>query len=211
MSTALTVLVLSREAIPVAAWMRQRTSASAVESSGALDVITRDGNVIVRRPTEAWGRVLGDRSDDPAVGDLQQKRELLLANIPAHAFIDVARIGGLAHLSEMMGPVAKDLQPHRPPLLGGEDDIPGEPGLRPLRIVEKLSDIDDTNGWMGKQCVVDLLRAGQTWRILIRVYKKSDPASREMVYLLRAYAPRRRFEALRNELDDALNSVQLPK
>jgi hypothetical protein len=211
LSISVTLLLLSGNMVPIAAWMRQRTTAATVDTSGAVDVITRDGNVILRRPSQAWGRVQGDRSDDPAVGDFQQKRELLLANIPRHAFIDVARMSGLVELTEMTAPLTKDLQPHRPPLLGGDDDNLREPGLRPLRFNEGPHKIDPMNGWDGRECVVDLPRGGQTWRILVRVYKKADPASRETAYLFRAYAPKRHFDAVKRELEEALNSVQLPR
>jgi hypothetical protein len=207
----LTVVLFGHEVLPIAAWMRQHTTAAPADSTGSLELITRDSNVILRRPSHTWGRVPGDQSDDSAVGELQQKRELLLSHLREHAFIDVARITGLVHLNDMIEPLAKDLQTHRSPLLGEEEDARGQPGYRPLYYAERPKEIDSIGPWEGRQCVVDFSRGGQTWRMLVRFYKKAEPASREPAYMLRAYSPRRRFAALRQELEDVLSSAQLPK
>ncbi len=208
--TCVTVGLLWSDCVPIAAWMRQRTTAAPVDTTGALEVLSRDANVILRRPSKAWGRVQDDRSDDPDVSDLQEKRELLLANVREHAFIDVARFGGMVHLSDMDTPLAKDLQPPRPPLLGSDDEA-AEHGPRPVNYVQRPRDVPSIGRWEGRECVVDLPRGGQTWRMLIRIYKKPDATAKEPAYLFRAYAPKRRFDTLRQELEDALNSVQLPR
>ncbi len=78
--TGLTLLLLCWPAGPIDQWIRQRTMAIQVDTSGALEVLSRDNNVVLRRPSSEWGRVPGERSDDPAVGELQKNRELLLAN-----------------------------------------------------------------------------------------------------------------------------------
>ncbi len=207
--TGVTLGLLWSDFVPIAAWMRQRTTAAPVDTTGALDVLSRDANVILRRPSKAWGRVQDDRSDDPEVADLQEKRELLLANVREHAFIDIARMGGMVHLSDMEAPLAKDLQPPRPALLGAEDAA--EHGTRPLSYVQRPRDVPPIRRWEGRECVVDLPRGGRTWRMLVRIYKKPDATPKEPAYLLRAYAPKRRFATLKKELEDVLNSVQLPK
>jgi hypothetical protein len=222
--TALTVVLLSRsDLVGVDGWIRQRTLAGAlaVDTTGALEVLSRDGNVVLRRPSEKWGRLLNDRGDDPAVGDLQQKRELLLVNVWRHAFIDVGRAGQQATLTDVGRELAKELQQQRTGLLGEDEDGPTTtpgPAATPVRDAEgnfgrdfEKDEPGHVEGWEAREWIYDVFRGGQKWRFLIRAYKKLPGDPRDPIYVIRAYAPMRRFEAIEEELRAALNTVSLPK
>jgi hypothetical protein len=228
--TALTLLLfVKRDLIPLDAWWRARTLGAQVDTSGALEVVSRDGNLVLRRPSEAWGRVQGDRSDDAAVGDVQDKRDLLLANVARHAFIDVGRVTGLTTLEEYrhgrrdssMGepsPLVQDLQPPRPSLLGDDEETTpwgvAQPQQQPLHVRASDQQIPVIPNWEAKEWICDSTRGGQKWTFIIRVFKKKaefDPRSAEPVFVVRGYAPSQRFAAVEEDLRAALDTVSLPK
>ncbi len=214
---ALTAALLIRpDLVPIDAWVRARTLAGQVDAGGPLEVATRDGGLVVKRPSERWGRVHADRSDDPAVGDLQQKRELLLADVAQHAFLDVGRRGELTTLGDYDQFLDEDLNPPRPPLLG-EDAGDALPGMdhrpRKIEVVEGMP-LPPVGDWEARAWTHDVQRGGQTWRFLVRAYKKkakADPRNAEPAYVVRGYAPVRRFPAVEKELKAALRSVSLAK
>jgi hypothetical protein len=205
--TALTVALLAGHPFNIDGWVRERTMAGQVDTTGALEVLTRDGNVLIRRPSNEWGRVLRDRSDDPAVGELQKKLELLLANVRKHAFLDVASAGIVSeeHIRSELAAVQK-------PLLG---DDTGD--LVPVAVVtldRKPEDLEDVDGWSVRQWIFNVrLGTGPTWRFLVRAYRKAraDDRNAEPDYVIRGYAPRWRFAAVEEDLKSAMDSVRLPK
>jgi hypothetical protein len=216
--TALTVMLLVRpHLVPVDGWLRQRTLAGQVDATGALEVLSSDGNVVVRRPSEAWGRLRGDRGDDPAVGELQQKRDLLLTNLKRHAFIDVSRAGRQADWDLLSRQLEADLQPPREIVMGDEEnEFTGAP-LQAPRLVKGRQDIEKSPvaGYEAREWIYDVNRGGQTWRFLIRAYRtamvdhagiRTDP-----IYIIRGYAPKNRFAACESELRAAMDTIQLPK
>jgi hypothetical protein len=229
--TCLTLfLFLRRDLIPIDGWWREHTLGVQVDSGGAAEVVSRDGNLVLKRPSERWGRVQGDRSDDPAVGDVQQKRDLLLANVARHAFVDVARVSGLKDLAEYdqgkwaqqgqpsePSPLARDLQPPRPPLLGDDEDgttVGAAPKTLPAQLKDSGPAPEPVEGWEVKQWLCEVNRGDQKWRFLIRAFKRrpeADPRSAVPVYVVRGYAPARRFQEVEKELRAALDSVRLPK
>jgi hypothetical protein len=61
------------------------------------------------------------------------------------------------------------------------------------------------DGAEGQELVVDIHRAGQGWRLLIRFYKTKAGA----LYIARAYTQRRTFRRVEGELRQALDSFRL--
>src|SRR5262249_53492051 len=81
--TALTLFALrTNELFGLGGYVRERAMASRVDTSGPLAVSGTDWTIT--RPSEKWGRVKGDRSDDPAVWHLQSQRDLVLMNLSQH-------------------------------------------------------------------------------------------------------------------------------
>jgi hypothetical protein len=213
--TALTLLLLARpNLIPVDVWIRQRTMASQVDSTGALEVLTRDGSVVLRRPSAAWGRVQRERSEDPAVENLQHSRELLLSHLGRHAFLDVGRLSGEGPLTAFTPYVEADLQPRRPSLMG-DDELDAAMDFRPLQAVAGWPrNLDPVERWQVREWYLDKFCGGQKWRFLIRVYKKQSIGGlrgKEPIYVVRGYAPKNRFDAVKDELIAAMDNIFLPK
>jgi hypothetical protein len=210
--TALTVALLASDLVGVDGWVRARTMAGQVDTSGALEVLTRDGNVLIRRPSTEWGRVLGDRSGDPAVGELQKKRELLLAHVRKHAFLDIAVAGNVPDLRAYEQTLRSDLAAAQKPLLGDDTDEPVEIGV--VTRDGKPEDLDPIDGWDVRQWIFNVqLGSGPTWRFWVRACRKAsaDDRGAEPVYVLRGYAPKWRFASVEEDLKSAMDSVRLPK
>src|SRR5262249_37714737 len=69
--TALTVFALTRgEIFGLDSWMRRQGLMGQVDTSGPMEIATSDGTLTIRRPSEKWGRIHANQTDDPAVGDL---------------------------------------------------------------------------------------------------------------------------------------------
>jgi hypothetical protein len=210
--TALTVALLLSDLVDVDGWVRERTMAGQVSTGGALEVLTRDGNVVVRRPSPEWGRVAGDRSDDPAVAELQKKRELLLANVRKHAFLDVAATGNFRDWSACEVQIHNDLLAVQKPLLGDDTDEPVAVGAVTGRGNPK--DLDPIDGWDVREWTFTVrLGTGPTWRFLVRACQKAkgEDGNAAPAYIIRGYAPARRFAAVEDDLKSAMQSVRLPK
>ena len=108
----------------------------------------------------------------------------------------------------------EELNPERPPLLGDDEDDPRAGARSQPRQVAGPDNLKPTGVWEGVEWVYDVRRGGQTWRFLIRVWKKkpeADLRNAEPAYVLRGYAPKSRFAAVEEDLKAALNSVELPK
>jgi hypothetical protein len=57
----------------------------------------------------------------------------------------------------------------------------------------------------GQEAVVNIHRAGQAWRFLVRFYKKPNGP----LYIIRAYTQRRGFRRAEDELRKALDSFRI--
>jgi hypothetical protein len=210
--TALSLLALPWSGrLPVGAWLRRRALAGRVDPSAPKEVSSRDGACLLTRPSDDWEVLRAQGSGDPAVSDLQKKRDVVLCNARLHAYADLAReatsIPPFAYDQDLLA----SLQPRRPPLIG-EEEPNAPPALAALpRVVEgwprRLEPIDSHDG---REWLIDVPLGGQTWRFLIRAYRrprgKGGPAS--PLYVLRAYAPRRLFAAAEGELRRLLDSAR---
>jgi hypothetical protein len=213
--TGLTVFLLAHpDRIPLDAWLRQRTMAGQVDASALREVLSRDGNVRLDRPDDGWGQVLSAHSEDPAVGELQKRRDLLLVHVGLHAFLDVGKLDGSDEpLSSRELQIREDLQPTRRSLLGEEDD-PFARTVSAPKLVQNPHDLPDVGDWAAREWIFDLPRGAQTWRFLIRGYKKKsqpNPLVMEPVYVVRGYAPKRRFAQVEKDLRATMDSIRLPK
>jgi hypothetical protein len=226
--SGLTLALLARPGVvPVAAWARQRGMAGQVDTTGTPEMMSRTGDVVVSRPSDDWGRARNDRTDDPVVGELQQKRELLLVNLGRHAYVDVFRdTTNTGHTLQQYGEILEqDINPPRTPLLGEDDTprfrtAPGRPGWpgvvvlegnRPFRPTsEQVTDLAPVDGHDVRQWEYVQPRGGQKWMFIIRVYKKRGPVPTP-IHVVRAYTPLRRFEANEEELRRILDSVRIPQ
>jgi hypothetical protein len=216
------VAVLARpEALPMASWLRQRSLGGQVDTTGTLQMLSRSGDVVVDRPSRDWGRARNDQTDDPVVGELQQKQklDLLLVNVRRHAYVDVFRdtSNSNVELHQYTVPLAEALNPPRVPLVG-EDDRRNNPWGQPepqfgpftpkFKHDKRLEPVD---GYNVREWEVDQARGGQRWWFIIRVYKKQVPRIGDAVFVVRAYTPKRRRSDNEEELRAVLDTVRIPQ
>jgi hypothetical protein len=215
--TLATLAALARpDVLPLGGWLRQRSLAGQVDTTGTLQMTTRSGMVLIDRPSDEWGRARNDRTDDPAVGSIQQKLDLLLVNVHRHAYVDVIRDttnNNKKMWHEYEEVVCEGINPVLPPLLRDEDsrrwDQTSAKGVfRPdlLAGSRTLEDVGSYNvsEWQFRQ------RRGKTWWFLIRVFKKAKPVRGDPVFIIRAYTPRARQKDNEEELRRILDSVRIP-
>lgn len=209
---AATLGILYSPAKPIlVGWQRRGGFASRVDTSGPAEVGSRDNACVLTRPPD-WGRLLQGRGLDPSIDYLQANRDLILIGPQGDAYIDIHRDasdnGPLKGVGDRLF-----LELKAPPLTADPDD--DDPKNRPPKDQFKIRDsaeLPDFAGYEGMEWTVDLRRGRQTWRWLLRVYRKRQVVEGQArpVYVLRAYAPARRFEAVQSDLKKALDSVRFP-
>jgi hypothetical protein len=212
--TGLSVFALSQhELFGMQGWMRERTMAGLIDTSGPLEVDTGAGWTIAR-PSEQWGRVRGEQSEDPAVYSLQKNRDLLLMQVRKHAYVDVRVDPGNKQINDLnayqWNVIHNEFAPAQPgsgvgdeePWFGKGSRIEGPPR------VQQLAPMGDVEG--SEQTLV-VRRGGQRWRFLVRVYRKVPPpgAPNPPFHVVRAYTPENRFRLNEGELRQALDSFRI--
>jgi hypothetical protein len=221
--TFLTVLALSRnEIFGLDGWVRERTLAGQVDTSGPLEVDRRDQGYTIARPSERWGRVRGNATDEPALGEVQRDLDLLLLNVRRYAYVDVRVDTKDNHLSldayreqvilkELRGGARDKV---REPRFGPEDDdedFRWDPVSR-ASVIGEVRPAPHMGEWQGQEVEVKLERGGQRWWFLVRVYRKGGGFDgRDPVYVVRGYTPWRQQQRNRAELERALDSFRIER
>ena len=203
--TGLTLFALSTgDLFGLDTWMRERTMAQQVDTSGPMEIVLGLKGFAITRPTEKWGQVRGNQSDDPAVSSLQRDRDLLLMQVARYAFIDVQTLRGpFRSLDQCQDDVLAEFEtPHRPGHFGEDDEEfqpPSRARLQASRPLEKKDGADV------RELIVDVKRTGQSWHFLIRLYHRKNGTT----YIVRAYTPKRHLHRIQGELETALESFRL--
>ncbi len=207
--TVLTVVALNAgELFGLEAWMRERNLARNIDTSGPLEIIQAANGFAITRPTEKWGKVPNEDSGDPAVIDFQEDLDLLLMQMAQHAYIDVRKLPGVGPfptLDEYKGEILSEFgQQHRPRNPFEDDDADFRPAVRVRQLGERRLEVKD--GMEGRELEVEVRCAGKPWLFLIRLYRRGNIGP---MYVVRAYAPKRRFAQIRSELEAALESFRI--
>jgi hypothetical protein len=208
--TVLMLLALSTsELLDPGGWLREKTMADQIDTSGPLEVVSPKGFAITR-PSEKWGQALGNGIEDPILAPLQKDRDLLLVQPARNAFVDVrVERKGNPTIDACHQAVLKELQdvPDNPFFDPGDEDAPPvrRPGRANTVTVESSREVPALDGAEGHEMVVDIKRAGQGWRFLVRFYRTKAGA----LYIVRAYTQRRGFRRAEDELRKALDSFRL--
>jgi hypothetical protein len=206
--TVLTVVALNAsDVFGLEAWMRERNMGKNLDTSGPLEVVQGGKGFAITRPTEKWGQVRNNESDDAAVSEFQDNLDLLLMQIPRHAFIDVRALPGgrFRTLDQCEADILAEFETQRQPRNPFDEDDDFGPAARPRRLGERRLEARD--GMEGRQLEVEVRCAGKPWHFLIRLYRSGRGRGR--VYVVRAYAPQRRFGDVRSELETALDSFRI--
>jgi hypothetical protein len=205
--TVLTIVALNAsDMFGLESWMRERNMAQKIDTSGPMDIVSGFKGFKITRPTEKWGQVQGNDSDDPAVGEFQNNLDLLLMQMVQHAFIDVRSLPGgpLQTLDQCEAELLSDFELQRLPRNPfAEDDDDVRPAARVRRLNQRR--LGSKDGMDGREMEVEVRCAGKPWHFLIRLYRRGNGS----IYVVRAYGPKRRFADLRNELESALDSFRI--
>jgi hypothetical protein len=213
--TPLMVLALTTsELFGLGGWLREKTMADQIDTSGPLEIVEAAQGFAITRPSEKWGQATGHALDDPVLAGLQKDRDLLLVQPARNAFVDVRVVRNSKGLTvdSCQPEVLRELEsvPDNPFQEWDEEDVPqprrpGRPGRASTAQVETSRDIPALDGAAGREMVVDIHRAGQAWRFLVRFYKKPG----RPLYITRAYTQKRNFRRVEGELRQALDSFRL--
>ncbi len=205
--TGLTVFALNTtDLFGLDTWVRERNMTEQVDTSGPMEVVLGAKGFAITRPTEKWGQVLGNQSDDPVVSGLQRDRDLLLMQVARNAFIDVRAVprGQFKSLEQCQDDILAQFDSKRQPNLFDEDDDDAfQPALHArLRGNRPLPNKD---GAEAREMEVEVRCTGQPWHFVIRLYRRANGS----MYIVRAYTPRRRLTQVEGELKTALDSFRL--
>jgi hypothetical protein len=204
--TVLTVVALNADTMfGLESWLREQTLAQKVDTSGPMEIVRAIQGFAITRPTEKWGQVRGNDSEDPAVGAFQENLDLLLMQMKWHAFIDVRMmpVVPLQTLDQCEAETVADFEMQRRPRNPFDDDD----DLRPTTRVQRLGQrqLEAKNGMEGREIEVEVRCAGKPWHFLIRLYRRGKGG----IYVVRAYGPKQRFAEIRGELETALDSFRI--
>lgn len=201
---------LTADALPFDGWVRAWAMTGHLEPLASPDVTGTNGEIALTAPSAGWRKVRGGKTAHPIVGDLQQNTDLLLFEPRRNAFLDLRRVAA----REAPTPpdthkwLTEQFSKERPPLIGSDDDDPMRPAERvALPSVGNEKNLPDAGGWSAAEWPVTVRRGASAWRFVVRVYHKPGAAS----WVVRAYAPARRFAAVEPELTQALDSVRFPQ
>jgi hypothetical protein len=212
--TALTLFALSaNDVLGFGGWFRERTMSENVDRSGPLEVVQQGRGFAITRPTEKWGRVSGDHTDDPVLSALQQpRRDLLLMQVARYAFVDVRCESWDRPPADCEGDVLAELEgpPPAPVPFNNrrnpwDDDDEDEPRPRVRAVLQRSRALPAEGNLQKHEMLVDVRAHGQRWRFLIRIYRQGNGP----VYVVRAYTQKHRFPPAEEELRRALDSFRV--
>ncbi len=206
MFTALTVFALSTsDLFGLENLMRAKFMAEQVDTSGPLEVVMGAKGFAITRPSEKWGHVFGDQSDDPTVAALQKNRDLLLLQVARYAFLDVQALppGNFRTLDQCEDEILSEfeIRPRPANPFGDDDDFPA--GLRARLLGSRRLETKD--GVEGREMEVEVRSAGQPWHFRIRLYRRGNGR----IYVVRAYTHQRRYAQNKSEMETALDSFRI--
>jgi hypothetical protein len=206
----LTLLGLSTyELFGLGGHLRERMLAGEVDTSGPLEVVVADRGFAITRPSEKWGQVRAGHLVDDAIGGLQLRRDLLLMQVARYCFVDVrVEAANGQGLDRWQDDVLAEFQPkpRQPFRFPAEDDDEDDVLRTHTRAELKGSRrLPTADGVEGREMTVDVRRAGQHWRFIIRLYRKGNGP----VYVVRAYTQARRLSLVERELNQALDSFRI--
>jgi hypothetical protein len=203
--TVLTVVAMNAaDVFGLETWIREHTMSRQIDTTGPLEVVQGIKGFAITRPTEKWGQVQDNESDDPAVGVFKNNLDLLLMQLPRHAFIDVRALSSqpFQTLDQSEAEVLSEFETQRHNPFADDDD-----DFRPATRVQRLGGgrLAAKDGMESREMTLELRCGGKPWLVLIRLYRRDNGR----IFVVRAYAPKRRFDAIRGELVNALNSFRI--
>lgn len=187
------------ELFGVNTWMREAMLAGQVSYDGPLEVVQPDGGFAITRPTDKWGVALEspepiDWPDDPDRGV-----DITLLHVPRNAAVDVTYEPcgdrSLEQLQErVLGWFGAGADARR------QDQLLGFTQGK-LRHSRRLPPQGGGEAW---EMMLDVRFAGEGRTYLVRLVKRKAD-----LYILRGWAPKRRFSQVEPEIRQTLDSFRL--
>jgi hypothetical protein len=205
--------LFQRDRFPIGAWLRQRALTAQLDRNALREAVTSDTVCLIKLPSSDWHKLKGGTSGDPAIDDLQAKRDMVFVNFKWPAYLDLARDtpGKGVDFNLYRDTLYRDLAPPRPALIGDDEEVPSDersPKILPRLVKDNA--VVPIDGYEGYEWQFDLQRGGQTWRVLVRAYREAGgkDARSNVFYIVRLYAPRSRFLAHEEELREFLDQAR---
>lgn len=206
--TVLTLVALNAgDLFGLETWLRRQTMTAKVDTTGPMEIVLGGKRFAITRPTEKWGRVEGNQSDEAAVMGFQIHLDLLLMQVAHNGFIDVKTLEGgpVQTLEQAEAEILAEFGNQRPPrnVFDEDDDF----DQRPARIVKMHGSnrLENKDGMTRREVEAELLCGGKRWHFLIRLQRRGNGR----IYVVRAYAPQKRFPELRSEFQTAFESFRI--
>lgn len=198
--TALTLLAYSTgELFGVGDQVRAQMMAGQVDHGGPLEVVRQPPGFKIVRPNEKWGVARPELQRE-----LENDSNLMLVNTARDAYVDVS-------VDELHG---RTLEAYRNELIETHRNQPGAEAARAkgeLRHVTEFKvranrQLPTRGGMEMGEVILDMRDTGQRLTFLIRVVR---PVGSRRVFVVRAWAMRRRFNLMEEELRKVLDSFEV--
>jgi hypothetical protein len=206
--STLTGLALVMGFTGLGGYMRERTLARQIDTTGPLEVVEAAGGFAITRPSEKWGKASVPHLDDPFVDHFQNGRDLVLVQPAHYAVVDV-KVEPRAlfqPLDRWQDEVVAEFETQRQ-APGGVPGGPDNDEDFPLPVRAKVVESHrlEEAGREGREMILDVRVFGQSWRFLVRLYRQANGP----IFIVRAYTQARRFAAHEDELRQALDSFRI--
>ncbi|HXG10664.1 MAG TPA: DUF4190 domain-containing protein [Gemmataceae bacterium] len=201
--TGLTLFAYSSgEVFNLDGWLRDAQLAGQVDYGGPLEVVRRAEGFAITRPSEKWG-LIGE-SPDPIIwpDDPNRGVDLTLINIPRNALVDITFDEAGNQTLEQCQERVLGWFGDRPP---AREALHENPLLRFTHCkVRQSRRLQPQGATEMAELLLDVRYAGEGRTYLVRLVKRGDD-----LYILRGWAPKRRFAQAEPEIRQALDSFRL--
>ena len=188
-------------------WLRERNMAQKVDTSGPLEIGLGVKGFAISRPNEKWGQIHSGSSGDAAVDEVQASLDVLLMQVARHAFVDVRTLpgGNFVTLEKCQEAILAEFNSQPRPVNPFDDEDDDRQQRSRVVHLGPGRSLPMRDGMEGQETQVEVRLADQTWHFIIRLYRRRNGS----IYVVRAYAPQRRFAAIKSELESALASFRI--
>ncbi|MBY0522476.1 MAG: hypothetical protein K2R98_03725 [Gemmataceae bacterium] len=200
--TGLFVVAMARgELFGVGDSVRERLMGDEVESKGPLEVRRPEQGFVITRPSVKWGVA----KPSLALKLTENSDELLLVNLSKDAYIDVENewLAGRS-FDSLRDEVVRRFRDN-----GALNDLDGKSKFRPKLTdltVRQNQRLPTANGMDQAELLLDVRVGGAWMTFLIRLLKHENS---NRVYLIRAWAQRRRFPEVEPDIRRAMDSFRV--
>ena len=185
-------------------WMHRQAFAGPIRTDGPREVVNPAERFRVTRPSDRWGEVDPDDAEDLIISEIVKDSKLLLVHVTKPGYVDVAVFQpGLISLNECRTALVDHYSGKAwDPVFGGRA---GLLSFQQCKVLESQR-LPDQGRFEGMELLLETRFGAKPLTFLIRLYKdKHGPT----LYVVRGWAPKRGFGALRSDLAEAVGSFRV--